>query len=230
MEKEKILTNTLQEPLANEMDYAMIGISQDEKEILVADYRSNWVDEEQFLHRPLITNYQDERSSYQQLMDWLEVALPHLPHPFEEVESTSFPQEMLNEVNRELARNHQALLVRTIDCIDGTRDILALVYDPTREEKSDLEYYLKHHVEALYQGRVIQLYQVPIQEIYEKDDISELFFEATPGFIDQDLLTGDEKAVLRELHRLGFTSIQELALETEVQEEKTHYQDLERGL
>ncbi|WP_449449297.1 hypothetical protein, partial [Streptococcus suis] len=113
---------------------------------------------------------------------------------------------------------------------DGTRDILALVYDPTREEKSDLEYYLKRHVEALYQGRVIQLYQVPIQEIYEKDDLSELFFEATPGFIDQDLLTGDEKAVLRELHRLGFTSIQELALETEVQEEKTHYQDLERGL
>ncbi|HHG6295689.1 TPA: hypothetical protein ACPXF4_001913 [Streptococcus suis] len=230
MEKEKILTNTLQEPLANELDYAMIGISQDEKEILVADYRSNWVDEEQFLHRPLITNYQDERSSYQQLMDWLEVALPHLPHPFEEVENANFPQEMLNEVNRELARNHQALLVRTIDCIDGTRDVLALVYDLTKEEKGDAEYYLKHHVEALYQGRVIQLYQVPIQEIYEKDDLSELFFEATPVFMDQELLTGDERAVLNELHQMGFTSIQELALETQTQEDKVESQELERGL
>ncbi|WP_449449283.1 hypothetical protein, partial [Streptococcus suis] len=113
---------------------------------------------------------------------------------------------------------------------DGTRDILALVYDPTREEKSDLEYYLKRHVEALYQGRVIQLYQVPIKEIYEKDDLSELFFEATPVFMDQALLTGDERAVLNELHQMGFTSIQELALETQTQEDKVESQELERGL
>lgn len=230
MEKAKTMTNTLQEHETVEVGYAIIGISQDEEEVLIVDYDSNWVDEEQFLHRSLITNYQDERSSYQQIMDWLQATIPHTAYNLDQLEVVDFNQETLEEINRELVRHNQALWVQSIECIDGTHDLLAIAYDPTREQEEDLQHYLKHHVEALYMGRVVQLYQVPIQDAYEQADLSEFLLEATPSFMDRALLVEDESTILSELHKLGFVSIHELDLERHQEEAQQMDQEQERGL
>ncbi|HEL2511050.1 TPA: hypothetical protein U0500_001156 [Streptococcus suis] len=230
MEKEKTMTNPLQEHETVEVGYAIIGISQDEEEVLIVDYDSNWVDEEEFLHRSLITNYQDERSSYQQIIDWLQATIPHTAYNLDQLEVVDFNQETLEEINRELARNNQALLVQSIECIDGTNDLLAIAYDPTREQEEDLQYYLKHYVEALYMGRVVQLYQVPIQDAYEQADLSEFLLEATPSFMDRALLVEDESTILSELHKLGFVSIHELDIERHQEEAQQMEQEQERGL
>lgn len=230
MEKEKTMTNPLQEHETVEVGYAIIGISQDEEEVLIVDYDSNWVDEEEFLHRSLITNYQDERSSYQQIMDWLQATIPHTAYNLDQLEAVDFNQEMIEEINRELARHNQALLVQSIECIDGTNDLLAIAYDPVREQEEELQYYLKHHVEALYMGRVVQLYQVPIQGAYEQANLSEFLLEATPSFMDRALLVEDESTILSELHKLGFVSIHELDLERHQEEAQQMDQEQERGL
>ncbi|CYU46191.1 Uncharacterised protein [Streptococcus suis] len=230
MEKEKTMTNPLQEHKTVEVGYAIIGISQDEEEVLIVDYDSNWVDEEEFLHRSLITNYQDERSSYQQIMDWLQATIPHTAYNLDQLEAVDFNQEMKEEINRELARHNQALLVRSIECIDGTHDLLAIAYDPAREQEEELQYYLKHHVEALYMGRVVQLYQVPIQDAYEQADLSEFLLEATPSFMDRALLVEDESTILSELHKLGFVSIHELDIGRLQKEAQQMDQEQERGL
>ncbi|HEL2737039.1 TPA: hypothetical protein UDO24_002008, partial [Streptococcus suis] len=93
-----------------------------------------------------------------------------------------------------------------------------------------LQYYLKHYVEALYMGRVVQLYQVPIQDAYEQADLSEFLLEATPSFMDRALLVEDESTILSELHKLGFVSIHELDLERHQEEAQQMEQEQERGL
>lgn len=225
MEQEKTTLTNLQETGG----YVIVGINQNKEEVLIADYESVWVDEVELLHHQLITNYQDERSSFQQLMDWLKETLPKTADRFDQLEKVGFTKSEIERINQELEKRNQALLVHYFECGDGTIDLLALSYDPSREQKEELLHYLKYQVEALYMGRLIQLYQLPIKLAYETD-LSESLLEVTPIPIDRSLLESDERTILSEFQKLGFTFIHELVSERRIEEAKQKDKEVERGI
>lgn len=224
MEQEKTLLSPALKQ--EEAEYAIVGISKDQEEVLIADYESTWVDETTLLHPQLITRYQDERSSIIQIRDWLKQTAPQLTETFEET-APDFSSEQLQIIDQELLKNNQALLLHAFELEDGTKEVIALWYNPEKDNQEELLHYLKHQVEALYLGRLIPIYQLSIQTVYETE-LSESLLEVTPSPIDRELLNGDERAILSLFQEVDFTLIRKALSEFEEEERADKQEGIER--